>query len=60
MLVPIMEFDFNPIWPTPGGGASTTNAPPLQFYSISKQVQPFLIILLTLGLSLLVLLPRVT
>lgn len=46
MLAPLIEFQFNP---GGGGGGSTgvTQPPPLQFYSITKQVQPFLIILLT-------------
>jgi hypothetical protein len=59
MLVPIMEFQFNP-GGGGGGGATSSNNTNLQFYSITKQVQPFLIIFLTLGLSLLALWPLVT
>jgi hypothetical protein len=52
MLVPLIEFQFNP-GSGGGTGSSSSQIPPLQFYSISKQVQPFLIMLLTAQLFLL-------
>ena len=53
MQIPLIEYQFNTTWPSPGGTPVTTNAPPFGIYSISKQIQPFLILILALSFTLL-------